>query len=238
MVNFNLKNTKTTVDIAMKSNELSLSDLDAHIDLIIELMSNVKDRASHSNFIGRGIEAYAFKILDGLVLKMYSEEEGYSTLKVYDLLEESDCEILAKNYAVLQSYSLINGIEYTFIIQEELQPLKEFKYGNSIYKNKKLIIDFLKEVYEFSDYTSLNDAHSGNVGLTIDGKLKLLDCGLCSDMESKKINLEYTLYDLSLYNWFKTFITNDILEYSGIHENNFDPEEKYEKLIFALEGLS
>lgn len=238
MVNLNLKNTKTTVDIIMKSNELSLSDLDAHIDLIIELMSNVKDRTSHSNFIGRGIEAYVFKILDGLVLKMYSEEQSYTTLEVYDLLEESDCEILAKNYAVLQSYSLINDTEYTFIIQEELQPLKSFEYSNNIYENKKLIIDFMKEVYKFSYYTSLNDAHSGNVGLTIDGKLKLLDCGLCSIEETKELNLENALYDLEVYLWFKAFISKDIRKYSGIHKYITDSEEVYEKLIFALEGLS
>ena len=93
-------------------------------------------------------------------------------------------------------------------------------------------------MYEFSKYTSLNDAHSGNVGLTEDGELKLLDCGLCSDMESRKINLECALYDLRLCNWFKAFITDDILAYSGINKKNYDAEETYAKLIFALEGLS
>lgn len=229
---------KHLVDIVMKSDELSLSNLDAHIDLIIELVSNIKDRASHDNFIGKGIEAYVFKLLDGLVLKMYSEEQEYTTLKVYDLLEESDCEILAKNYAVLQSCSLISGTGYTFIIQEELQPLKNFKHDNSLYKNKKLIIDFMKEVYKFSDYTSLNDIHSGNVGLTKDGRLKLLDCGLCGIEGTKELNLENALYDLSVYLWFKSFVSEDIREYSGIDESLFDPEETYEKLIFALEGLS
>lgn len=241
MTNLNLKNNvdkKNIVDIVMKSNELELSILDSHIDLIVELVYYVRDKAFHNNFIGKGIEACVFKLMDGFVLKMYSELLEESTLEVYDLLEDSNCKILAKNYAVLNSYSPISGAEYTFIIQEEVKPLKQFEYNDDIYKNKKTIINFLKEMYEFSKYTSLNDAHSGNVGLTEDGELKLLDCGLCSDMESRKINLECALYDLRLCNWFKAFITDDILAYSGINKKNYDAEETYAKLIFALEGLS
>jgi len=159
----------------------------------------LQDAIINGKYIGAGAARLTVAISDKVVAKVCHKSrtlQSQHEIAFYEKYEETHKDFLVKMYG----YAYDFGSYGTVLFMEKVEPLDALimNFLEAVYepfgdKLKYEMLDMFDKILEFEEAVQLSDSsnNSGNWGVTEDGRVVVLDCGISYDHDLEEYNTWY-----------------------------------------------